>query len=60
MQGRHNRGREKEENWFLLDEVCKQYHTTTLEYAANQFVAAKEVQRCNIGVPAATNSARIV
>lgn len=53
-------GREKEENWFLLDEVCKQYHTTTLEYAANQFVAAREVQRCNIGVPAAINSVKIV
>jgi len=53
-------GRKKEENWFLLDELCKQYHTTTLEHAVNQFVAAREVQRCNIGVPAAINSVKIV
>jgi len=30
-------------NWFLLDEVCPQWHTIMLEDAANQFLKAKEV-----------------
>lgn len=30
-------------NWFLLDEVCRHWHTAKLEDAANQFLKAKEV-----------------
>jgi hypothetical protein len=35
-------GREKDENWFLLDEVCKRYHTRRLEDAVAEFSSAKE------------------
>jgi hypothetical protein len=47
-------GRKKEENWFLLDEVCKRYHTMMLEDAVKQFVMAREIQRCPSGVHGAT------
>ena len=39
----------KEENWFMVDEVCKRYHTTTLKYATDQFTRAKEILRCQLG-----------
>ena len=32
-------------NWFLLDETCKQWHTTMLEDAAKQFLTAKEAMK---------------
>jgi len=32
-------------NWFLLDEVCPQWHTAMLKDAANQFLKAKEIMR---------------
>lgn len=35
-------GREKAENWFMLDDVCKRYHTKRLEDAANEFSRVKE------------------
>ena len=34
--------REKEENWFLLDEICNRYHTARLEDAVNEFSRVKE------------------
>lgn len=34
----------KEENWFMIDDVCHRWHTDTLEHAAAQFLTAK--QRC--------------
>ncbi len=39
----------KDENWFMVDEVCKRYHTTTLKYATDQFSRAKEILRCQLG-----------
>lgn len=53
-------GREKEENWFMLDEICKRFHTTTLENAVNKFVKAKEMQRCPSGVLTATDSVSLI
>ena len=32
----------KDENWYMLDEVCNRWHTTTLQYAATQYLQAKE------------------
>jgi len=32
----------KNENWYMLDEVCNRWHTTTLENAATQYLQAKE------------------
>uniref|UniRef100_A0A6H1ZFK0 6-hydroxymethylpterin diphosphokinase MptE-like domain-containing protein n=1 Tax=viral metagenome TaxID=1070528 RepID=A0A6H1ZFK0_9ZZZZ len=32
----------KDSNWYMMDEVCKRWHTTTLEHAATQFLQAKE------------------
>ncbi len=31
----------KDENWFMLDEKCNRYHTTTLEFAIKQFLQAR-------------------
>ena len=36
----------KNENWYMLDEVCPRWHTTTLEHAASQFLKAKDGVRC--------------
>lgn len=36
----------KNENWYMLDEVCPRWHTTTLENAAIHFLQAKEQVRC--------------
>ena len=36
----------KNENWYMLDEVCSRWHTTTLEHAATQFLKAKEGAKC--------------
>jgi hypothetical protein len=33
----------KEDNWYLLDDVCPRWHTTTLRSAAKQFLNAKEI-----------------
>jgi hypothetical protein len=49
-------------NWYLLDEVCRFYHTATLSDAILHFEKCKEVFECNrYGVPnamfsGATNS----
>jgi len=53
-------GREDESNWFLLDEVSKNYHTTTLEYAVNKFYTAKEVMRCRLDVQDAINLVKLI
>ena len=53
-------GRADENNWYLLDEVSKQYHTTTLEYAVNKFFTAKEVMRCRLDVQDATNLVKLI
>ena len=47
----------KNENWYMLDEVCPRWHTTTLEHAASQYLQAKERIRWQEqrGVPSATN-----
>jgi len=34
--------RENDDNWFMLDSVCKRYHTMKLEDAVYQFSSAKE------------------
>lgn len=36
----------KQENWFMFDEVCRFYHTTTLEDAGRQFASMKEIMKC--------------
>ena len=53
-------GRKDENNWFLLDEVSKQYHTTTLEHAVNKFYTAKEVMRCRLDVRDAINLVKLI
>ena len=35
----------KDENWFMMDDVCQRWHTTTLEHAATQYLQAKEAVR---------------
>lgn len=35
----------KDDNWFMLDEVCPKWHTMTLEDAAMSFLKAKETFR---------------
>ena len=47
----------RNENWYMLDEVCNRWHTTTLEHAATQYLQAKERIRWQEqqGVPNATN-----
>ena len=48
----------KDENWFMLDEVCKRYHTTSLKYATDRFMEAKEILRWqNKGLPLNVHSA---
>ena len=44
------KNRHEERDWYLLDDVCKQYHTMMLEDAANQFVIAKEAMKWPTGV----------
>ena len=39
----------KDENWFMVDEVCNRYHTTTLKYATDQFKQAKDILRWQNG-----------
>lgn len=39
-------GMKDDANWFLLDEKCSRWHTTTLEDAANQFIKAKGLLKC--------------
>ena len=42
----------KNDNWFMVDEVCDRYHTTTLKYATTQFMEAKEILKWqNKGLP---------
>jgi len=53
-------GRNDEKNWFLLDEVSKCYHTTTLQHAVNKFFTAKEVMRCRLDVQDATNLVKLI
>jgi len=53
-------GRADEKNWFLLDEVSKNYHTTTLKHAVNKFFTAKEVMRCRLDVQDATNLVELI
>jgi hypothetical protein len=53
-------GRKDANNWFLLDEVSKQYHTTTLEHAVNKFYTAKEVMRCRLDVRDAINLVKLI
>jgi hypothetical protein len=53
-------GRKNANNWFLLDEVSKQYHTTTLEHAVNKFYTAKEVMRCRLDVRDAINLVKLI
>jgi hypothetical protein len=53
-------GRADENNWFLLDEVSKNYHTTTLEHAVNKFFTAKEVMKCRLDVQDATNLVKLI
>ena len=40
----------KDEDWYLLDSVCKRYHTMMLEDAANMFMMAKEAMKWPGGV----------
>jgi len=37
-----------EENWFLMDEVCKRWHTRTLKDAISEFLKAKDAMRWGI------------
>jgi len=36
----------KQDNWFLLDEVCKYYHTAKLEDALVHYLKCKEIFEC--------------
>jgi len=40
-----NEGLAKEDNWFLMDEVCKRWHTRTLQDAASEFLKAKDMMK---------------
>lgn len=40
------------DNWFLMDDVCKRWHTSTLKDAALKFIKAKELMRCPQGLAA--------
>ncbi len=56
-----NEGLGNEENWFLMDEVCKRWKTRTLEDAVSEFLKAKDgmtwgVEAMQSGVPPVTNS----
>jgi hypothetical protein len=53
-------GRMKEENWFMMDEVCPRFHTTMFEDAINKFIMAKEMYQCPTGVQGVTDSVKIV
>ena len=50
----------KDENWFMMDEVCPRWHTTTLQHAATQYLQAKEGVKwqstSRLDAPAATRS----
>lgn len=35
-------GLQKEDNWYLMDDVCPRWHTRTLKSAAEEFLKAKE------------------
>ena len=54
----------KDENWFMLDEKCNRYHTTTLQYAIKQFLQARgalawQAERESIsGAPSAADLVR--
>ena len=52
-----NEGLAKESNWFLMDEVCKKWHTRTLEDAVGEFLKAKDMMRWGMqpGVRSATD-----
>jgi len=48
-----------EENWFLMDEVCKRWHTRTLKDAVSEFLKAKDMMKWGIqeqGVRSVTDS----
>jgi len=48
-----------EENWFLMDEVCKRWHTRTLKDAVGEFLKAKDMMKWGIqeqGVRSVTDS----
>lgn len=40
-----NEGLPKEENWFMMDEVCKRWHTRTLDDAIGEFLKAKDMMK---------------
>jgi hypothetical protein len=42
----------KIDNWFLMDDICKRWHTSTLADAAKQFIKAKEIMKCKTGLVA--------
>jgi len=55
-----DKGLSKEDNWFLMDEVCKRWKTRTLEDATSEFLKAKDGMRWGVeamrsGVQPATN-----
>ena len=52
-------GREKEENWFMLDEVCPRYHTMMFEDVIDMFVKARVIQ-CQRDVQDATGLVKVV
>jgi len=35
----------KQENWYMFDEVCRFYHTSTLQEAGKKFATLKEIMR---------------
>jgi len=47
------------DNWFMMDEVCKRWHTRTLKDAAGEFLKAKDAMKWGIqeqGVRSVTDS----
>ena len=42
-------GIDNQENWFMLDEVCKRFHTRMFEDAVNEFLEAKKAMKWGIG-----------
>jgi len=51
-------GRDKIENWFLMDEATKKWRTRTLEDAAEEFLTAKKALRW--GIPYAARNATVL
>jgi hypothetical protein len=48
---------QKQDNWFMLDKVCRFYHTAMLEDAATHFLIAKEAMKCPDPMTAVVQSA---